>query len=73
MGPTWNDINGIDAIKRYQNTRQISRKGKVTNGSKVNTHADVVVDSPRGTYYEADNTSGKLESKYARVFIRRKK
>lgn len=73
MGPTWNSINDIDAYKRYEDTQQISRNGKVSNGSKVNTHADIVVDNPKGTYYTVSNCNGKLESKYARIFIRRKK
>ena len=51
----------------------VSRNGKVTNGSKVNTHADIVVSNPKGTYYTAKNCDGRLESKYARIFIRHKK
>lgn len=73
MGPTWNSINNIDAYKRYENTQQVNRNGKVSNGSKVNTHADIVVSNPKGTYYTAKNCDGRLESKYARIFIRMKK
>ena len=72
-GLTWNDINSIDDFKRYENCQQFSKSGKVINGSKMNTRAGTINDSPKGTYYTADNLNGKLELKYARVLIRRKK
>lgn len=72
-GLTWNEINDIDDFKRYENCKQFSKSGKVTNGSKMNTRAGIVNNSPKGTYYTADGLNGKLELKYARVLIRRKK
>lgn len=72
-GLTWNEINSVEDFKRYEDCQQISKSGKVTNGSKMNTRAGVIVDNPKGTYYTADGLNGKLELKYARVLIRRKK
>lgn len=72
-GLTWNEINDIDDFKRYEDCKQFSKSGKVTNGSKMNTRAGIVNNIPKGTYYTADGLSGKLELKYARVLIRRKK
>lgn len=72
-GLTWNEINDIDDFKRYENCKQFSKSGKITNGSKMNTRAGIVNNSPNGTYYTADGLNGKLELKYARVLIRRKK
>ena len=72
-GLTWSGINDIDDFKRYENCKQFSKSGKITNGSKMNTRAGVVNNKPKGTYYTADNLNGKLELKYARVLIRRKK
>lgn len=72
-GLTWNEINNIDDFKRYENCKQFSKSGKITNGSKMNTRAGIINSSPKGTYYTADGLNGKLELKYARVLIRRKK
>lgn len=72
-GLTWNEINNIDDFKRYEDCKQFSKSGKITNGSKMNTRAGIVNNSPKGTYYTADGLNGKLELKYARVLIRRKK
>ena len=72
-GPTWNSINHIDAYKKYRNAKQVNAKGKISAGGKVNTAPDIVMDNPKGTYYLADNASGKVKSLYARVFLRRVK
>ena len=72
-GLTWNEINSIDDFKRYENCQQFSKSGRITNGSKMNTRAGIINNSPKGTYYTADNLNGKLELKYARVLIRKKK
>lgn len=72
-GLTWNEINDIDDFKRYEDCKQFSKSGKITNGSKMNTRAGIINNSPKGTYYTADGLNGKLELKYARVLIRRKK
>lgn len=72
-GLTWNEINNIDDFKRYEDCKQFSKSGKITNGSKMNTRAGIVNNSPKGTYYTAEGLNGKLELKYARVLIRRKK
>ena len=72
-GLTWNELNNVDDFKRYENCKQFSKSGKITNGSKMNTRAGIVNNSPKGTYYTADGLNGKLELKYARVLIRSKK
>lgn len=69
-GPTWNSINHIDAYKKYQNAKQINTKGKISTGGKVNTAPNIIMNNPKGTYYLADNASGKIKSLYARVFLR---
>ncbi|MDP2104323.1 MAG: adenine-specific methyltransferase EcoRI family protein [Candidatus Gracilibacteria bacterium] len=60
--------------KRYINTKQINTDGSVTNGSKANTRATLLLSSkPNGIYYTADNVSGYLSIFYARIIIRNKK
>ena len=66
-------MNKVDDFKRYEDCQQISKSGKVTNGSKMNTRACVKTDNPKGTYYTAGNLDGKVVIKYARVLIRAKK
>lgn len=72
-GRTWNDINHIDDFKWYENAKQIDKNGKISNGSKLNTHTNYAITNPTGTYYTADNVNGKLKSTYGRIFIRAKK
>lgn len=72
-GRTWNDINHIDDFKWYENAKQIDKNGKISNGSKLNTHTNYAIANPTGTYYTADNVNGKLKSTYGRIFIRAKK
>ena len=69
-GITWNQLNEVNDFKRYEDCQQISKSGKVSNGSKMNTRACVKTDNPKGTYYTAGNLDGKVEIKYARVLIR---
>lgn len=59
-------------IKRYLNAIQHNKDKSTTNGSKANTRATIISKDPKGLYYTADNTSGKLEIVYARILIRSK-
>lgn len=59
-------------VKRYLNAIQHNKDKSTTNGSKANTRATIISKNPKGLYYTADNTSGKLEIVYARILIRRK-
>lgn len=58
---------------KYENTKQHSANGKITNGSKANTGPELRVDEPTGTYYTADNVPYKLKRLYDRILIRNKK
>ena len=57
---------------KYQNAKQYSSSGKITNGSKANTGATLRVDNPQGTYYTADNIDYKVIVMYARILIKAK-
>ena len=59
-------------IKHYKNVIQHNKDGSVTNGSKANTGATLLVDGATSTYYTADNSGGKLIIVYARILIRKK-
>ena len=59
-------------IKHYENVIQHNKDGSVTNGSKANTRATLLVDDATSTYYTADNSDGKLVLVYARILIRKK-
>lgn len=59
-------------IKHYENVVQHNKDGSVTNGSKANTRATLLVDDTTSTYYTADNSDGKLVIVYARILIRKK-
>lgn len=58
--------------KRYVNPRQYTN-GRVSNGGKVNTHANLLLSQPPvgKTYYMADNANGYLLSVYDRILIRK--
>ena len=59
--------------KRYLNPKQINKDGTVSNGSKANTRATLILaEKPEDIYYLADNAAGPLKILYARVFIKRK-
>jgi len=59
--------------KHYMNPRQINRNGSVTNGSKANTRATLLLpNKPDAIYYTADNANGYLSIFYARILIRKK-
>lgn len=59
--------------KRYINPKQINRNGTISNGSKANTRATLLLPSPpNDIYYTADNAEGPLQILYARILIRRK-
>ena len=59
-------------IKHYENVIQHNKDGSVTNGSKANTRATLLVEDTTSTYYTADNLDGKLVIVYARILIRKK-
>jgi hypothetical protein len=58
--------------KRYIAPKQHNPNGTVTNGGKVNTGAEILLnDIPeKQAYYTADNASGPLRSIYKRILIR---
>lgn len=61
-------------IKRYINPKQINKDGSVSNGSKANTRATLLLShKPRGIYYIADNADGPLKILYARIIIKHKR
>lgn len=58
--------------KRYKNPKQINANGTITNGSKANTRATLLLpEKPKGIYYTADNADGPLQILYARVIVKR--
>lgn len=60
--------------KKYINPKQYNLNGTVTNGSKANTRATILLkDVPCDIYYTADNVSGPLSIIYARILIRHRK
>ncbi|MFA6919322.1 MAG: adenine-specific methyltransferase EcoRI family protein [Patescibacteria group bacterium] len=60
--------------KRYLNPKQHNPNGTVTNGSKANTRATILLENiPSDIYYTADNASGPLRIAYARILIKHKK
>ena len=60
--------------KRYKNPKQINKDGSITNGSKANTRATLLLpNKPDAIYYTADNTIGYLEILYARILIKHKR
>ena len=60
--------------KRYINPLQINKDGSVSNGSKANTRATLLLPSTpfNSIYYTADNADGALQILYARILIRNK-
>ena len=57
--------------KRYINPVQVNRDGTMTNGSKANTRATILLQSaPDDIYYLADNANGPLQILYARLLIK---
>jgi hypothetical protein len=61
-------------IKRYKNPKQINKNGSVTNGSKANTRATILMkNEPSEIYYPADNVDGFLKILYARILIKNKR
>jgi hypothetical protein len=61
-------------IRRYINAIQIKADGKRSNGGKVNTGPNLLLnEKPSGTYYIADNVDGFLIQLYMRIIIRNKK
>lgn len=61
--------------KRYVNPTQHNKDGSTTNGSKVNTRANILLDEAPddAIYYTADNVDGPLKSLYGRILIVNKK
>lgn len=59
--------------KRYINPKQINTDGSISNGSKANTRATLLLSQiPKDIYYTADNADGPLQILYARIVIKRK-
>ncbi len=60
--------------KRYLNPLQHNPNGTITNGSKANTRATILLkNTPDDIYYTADNASGPFMIAYARILIKYKK
>lgn len=60
--------------KRYANPNQINPNGTVTNGSKANTRATILLkEVPSSIYYTAENADGPFEIVYARILIKHRK
>ncbi len=60
--------------KKYKNPIQHNTNESLTNGSKANTRATIILLSkPTGIYYTADNAEGYLSIVYARILIKNKK
>lgn len=74
-GLGFNEINKIQTIKKYIHAIQWSQDAKQSNGSKLNTGANISYDTipSKGKYYTADNAKGYLHQTYGRVLIRKKK
>lgn len=63
----------VSPTKKYENAKQINPNGTITNGSKVNTGAMMLLnEEPKSTYYTADNADGPLKRFYTRILIQRK-
>lgn len=59
--------------KKYLNPQQHNPNGIISNGSKANTRATILLESlPAEIYYTADNASGPLMIVYARILIKHK-
>jgi len=60
--------------KKYQNPEQHNANGTISNGSKANTRATILMsDKPSGIYYTAENADGPFSIVYARILIKHKK
>ena len=60
--------------KRYQNPIQVNKDGSLSNGSKANTRATILIETPPidEIYYKADNAEQPFKIVYARILIRKK-
>jgi len=59
--------------KKYINPKQINSDRTITNGSKANTRATLLLShTPKGIYYTAENADGPFRILYARIVIKRK-
>jgi len=68
------DEFGCKPSKKYTNPVQHNPNGSVSNGSKANTRATIILDKvPPDIYYTADNANGPLSIVYARILIEHKK
>lgn len=60
--------------KRYVNPEQHNANGTISNGSKANTRATILLkDKPTGIYYTADNADSPFSIVYARILIKHRK
>jgi len=59
--------------KRYINPKQINKDRSISNGSKANTRATLLLsEKPNDIYYVADNADGPFKILYARIVIKLK-
>lgn len=60
--------------KRYKNPEQHNENGTISNGSKANTRATILMsDKPMGIYYTAENADGPFSIVYARILIKHRR
>ena len=60
--------------KKYKNPEQHNANGTISNGSKANTRATILMsDKPSGIYYTAENADGPFSIVYARILIKHRK
>lgn len=71
-----NEVNDDIAkpIKTYKNVKQVSKKGKISGGNKINDSSAILVqEKPNSTYYITGEDNKYLIITYARIFIKNKK
>ncbi len=60
--------------KRYKTPEQHNENGTISNGSKANTRATILMsDKPTGIYYTAENANGPFSIVYARILIKHRR
>lgn len=60
--------------KKYKNPEQHNANGTVSNGSKANTRATILMSNkPSGIYYTAENADCPFSIVYARILIKHRK
>lgn len=60
--------------KRYSSPEQHNVDGSISNGSKANTRATILMkEKPAGIFYTADNADGPFSIVYARILVKHRK